>query len=281
MNTFDLILLGILVSLTLLIYFGRKATKAVCVQHMDIQTDCNSLSGEGIRVLHLSDLHVERLKIHQDTVVDEVKGLNPDLIALTGDYCERAESIPMFLCYVDQLIPLVPAGAVYVVFGNHDHYLGHHLEALRKELEARGCTVLSNESTSVTIRGQKINLIGIDDYCLRFHDVTQSFAGLPEEGYNLVLAHDPDTLLVLEEEHRVDIMLSGHLHGIQVRFPMSHRVYPMGTLMKNKVYRGYHEVNGRSLYISRGLGQSGLNIRLRSKPEITLHQLRGSLSEFA
>jgi len=77
------------------------------------------------------------------------------------------------------------------------------------------------------------------------------------------------------KDYHYDYLLSGHFHGGQIHWPKPYHLAKMGKLPKLNMVKGLHHVHGRPFYISEGLGQTGLNIRLRSRPEITLHTLTG------
>ena len=172
-----------------------------------------------------------------------------------------------------------PEHGIWLVWGNHDHYLGERLEELAEKISAKGINVLANEWDTIPFGDKRLNIIGIDDFCLGKSDIARSFQGV-EDGVNLVLSHDPNIVLHLEEHHEVDYLLSGHLHGNQIKIPGAFKLFPMGELPKVNVIAGMHKVNGKTLYISEGMGQAGLNIRLGTRPEITIHTLRTSVGCF-
>lgn len=267
--------LTFLALVTLFLYSYRNTFNPI-LREVHIHINRKDHKIDELRVLQLSDLHMERLSITPARLQQMIQPIRPDLIVLTGDYLDRYHNINKLVTYLQAIQEIKPRFGVYCVFGNHDHYLGERIEDLQKAIESTGCKVLRNESTSLNINGTLVNVIGIDDYCLGKSDIPRSFAGVPEKGINLVLAHDPNTVLALEDRYTVDYMLSGHLHGGQFNIPFAFRLFPMGELPKYHIIKGLHQINGRKIYISEGLGQSGLNVRLNSRPEITVHRLRVS-----
>jgi uncharacterized protein len=226
-----------------------------------------------LRIVQLSDLHMERQSISPDRMAHLIQAAEPDLIVMTGDYLDRYENVDKFMTYLDAIKSVAPQHGVWLVWGNHDHYLGDRIEDLGEKIRAKGIRVLSNESASILFGGKRLNIIGIDDYCLGKSDIPRSFDGV-EDGINLVLTHDPNLVLDLQKHHRCDYMLSGHLHGGQFKIPAAFKLFPMGELPKTNVISGMHEVNGTTIYISDGMGQAGLNVRLGTRPEVTVHTLR-------
>jgi predicted MPP superfamily phosphohydrolase len=226
-----------------------------------------------LKILHLSDLHMENLSVKASDIVQQLKGEPLDLIAITGDLLDRAKNIPAAVQYVATLQQLNPLLGTYVVFGNHDYVLPpHKLAQLKTELERIGCRVLCNQTDTLEFHGQKLHMIGIDDYATRRSDLKKSFCSVTEEGLRLVLTHDPNIVLQMKE-YEYDYLLSGHFHGGQILWPKPFHLLKMGKLPRMNIVKGLHYRDGRPFYISEGLGQTGLNFRLRSRPEITVHIL--------
>lgn len=240
--------------------------------HLDLD---KPLSDDGLRILHLSDLHVERLSVTAEALVEKCREQRIDLIALTGDFLDQVESIDTFLAYLDRMVQLKPRYGIYAVFGNHDYVIEPHLPYLKKEMEKRGCHVLLNEHRTVLIGGKKLNIIGIDDYYSGHSDVEKAYSRVPGDGVNLVLTHDPTVILKMKKYH-FDYLLSGHFHGGQILYPKAYHLYRMSELPKREIIKGLHFHDKKAFYISEGLGQTAVNIRLRSRPEITVHTLRSA-----
>ncbi len=230
-----------------------------------------------LQILHLSDLHMENISVKPDRIVEEMSGKSIDLIAITGDLLDRAKNIPVAIQYVEELQKIKPKLGTYVVFGNHDYVLGaNKLALLKSELERIGCHVLCNQTLTVDHNGQKLHIIGIDDYGTRHSDVKKSFRTVTADGIRLILTHDPNIVLTMKN-YDYDYLLCGHFHGGQIHWPKPYHLAKMGKLARMKIVKGLHYHEGRPFYISEGLGQTGLNIRLRSRPEITLHTLQPQL----
>lgn len=267
-----MILLAIVAVIALTLLYGYSNTFKAVVREVEITVDKDGGFDE-LRIVQLSDLHMERLSIKPERLARIVEEANADMVVMTGDYLDNYDNIDKFLNYLDALKAVEPAHGIWLVWGNHDHYLGERLEELADKIRAKGVNVLANEWDTIPFGDKRLNIIGIDDFCLGKSDIARSFQGV-EDGVNLVLSHDPNIVLHLEESHDVDYLLSGHLHGNQVKIPGAFKLFPMGELPKVNVIAGMHKVNGKTLYISEGMGQAGLNIRLGTRPEITVHTLR-------
>src|SRR3569833_1481470 len=118
--------------------------------------------------------------------------------------------------YLDAIQAVEPKYGIWMVWGNHAHYLGDRIEDLGELIRSKGVNLLVNEWDAIEIEGKRLNIIGTDDYCLGKSDISASFKDLPD-GINLVLSHDPNIVLDMEEHYEVDLLLSGHLHGGQFK----------------------------------------------------------------
>lgn len=232
-----------------------------------------------LRVLQLSDLHMENLSITAEQVVAHFHDQPIDLIAITGDFLDRKRNIPKAIQFVQTIQQLQPKLGTFAVLGNHDYLLKpQDLLQLKQGLEEIGCRVLRNESVTVDWHQQKLHIIGIDDYATKRSNLAQSFANVEEQGIRLVLTHDPNVILEMKS-YDYDYLLSGHFHGGQIHWPKPYHLATMGKLPKMNMVKGLHHWDGRPFYISEGMGQTGLNVRLRSRPEITLHTIGRPVAE--
>lgn len=226
-----------------------------------------------VRILHLSDLHMENISITPERIVNELAGETIDILAITGDFLDRERNIPRAIAYVEKLQKCNPSIGTYVVFGNHDYVLApNKLAQLKLGLERIGCVCLFNETATVSLGLTKLHIIGIDDYHTRRSNVEKAFKDVPDEGVRLILTHDPTVVLKMKE-YDFDYLLAGHFHGGQIHWPKPYHLMRMGKLARMNIVKGLHYHENRPFYISEGLGQTGVNIRLRSRPEITLHTM--------
>jgi predicted MPP superfamily phosphohydrolase len=266
-------LLIVLVLVAALLSYAHWNTFRPVVREVEINVDKEG-GRHDLRIVQLSDLHMERLSIKPKRLASLIAEANPDLIVMTGDYLDKYENMDKFMHYLDEILAIGAPHGVWMVWGNHDHYLGDRIEELEEKVRAKGVRMLVNESDSIQIGDTRVNIIGIDDFCLGKSDIHRAFRDVQDGIFNLVLSHDPNIALHFEEHHKVDLLLSGHLHGGQFKIPGAFKLFPMGELPKANVISGLHEVNGKAVYISDGLGQAGLNVRLGTRPELTVHTLR-------
>ncbi len=141
-----------------------------------------------------------------------------------------------------------------------------------KIMKESGFRLLVNENETITLKnGEKINVIGIDDIILSRPDFEAAFKGIETKGYKLFISHAPDVVDRLPGEGVVDLQLSGHSHGGQVRLPIVGA--PFTVPYGRKYIKGLYEVSEREgmlLYVNSGIGTSQLPYRFLNPPEITL-----------
>lgn len=88
----------------------------------------------------------------------------------------------------------------------------------------------------------------------------------------IVLTHDPNVVLEMHD-YSFDYLMAGHFHGGQICYPKAYHLVKMGKLARKNIIKGLHTHNKKPFYISEGLGQTGINIRVGSRPEITFHNI--------
>ncbi|MEH7381877.1 metallophosphoesterase [Bacillus sp. JJ1533] len=265
----------IIIASLMVFYFFRKANKntyKVNLNKIVVRPTHEIVDPMQVNVLHLSDLHLENLSITPEELYNKVKDEKIDLIAITGDFLDRKRSIPKLVPFLNVFQKIAPTHGVYAVFGNHDYFLQKkNFEKLKQLLQEYGVKTFQNENESLVIYGHRLNIIGIDDFSTKRSNLKESYASL-KAGYNLVLTHDPNLVLHMKDFH-FDYLLSGHFHGGQICYPKPYHLVKMGKLVRMKMIKGLHTHDGKPFYINEGLGQTGINIRVRSNPEITIHTL--------
>lgn len=238
---------------------------------------------EGLRIGHVSDIHLGRCVSadYARQVVSRTLALRPDIIALTGDYVENASS-PIGLL-AELLAPLAdPArsGAIasVAVLGNHDWYAGP--ERVSAALRSAGLTVLDNarlfidrkrDVVSGTSHPDALCIAGLGDLG---HDDTRphtALGGVDPDAPRIALAHHPDTaeeeIFAINEDLRVDLMLSGHTHGGQIRLPLIGAPIVPGRYGR-KYLGGVTQGPAFRVLVSRGAGMTMLPFRIGVPPEI-------------
>jgi len=221
---------------------------------------------EGLRLLHLSDLHADMDPRITAAIAARVRDLDYDLCVLTGDY--RARTYGPCQAALDGIAEIRGQlnGPLYAVLGNHDSI------RLVPGLEALGLRVLLNESAALERDGAVLYLAGIDDaHYYQVHNIQQAAARIPADGVALLLSHTPE--VYRHAAHAgFAAMLCGHTHGGQICLPGG-RALTWDARCPRRLAAGGWSYGGMTGYTSVGCGSSVVNARLNCLPEVTLHQL--------
>jgi len=236
---------------------------------------------DGIRIVQMSDFHYDDYfsVVPIRKAIDIVNELDADLVVLTGDFV----TLPPFKKYLggskraarfiepcaNLLAPLRARHGVLAVLGNHDAASDPH--RITEALQAKGIAVLRNRGIPFEKGEQRLWLAGLDDVLERQSDLELTLRPIPKNEPVILLAHEPDVANAVSN-YRVDLQLSGHSHGGQVRFPLIGAPYlpPLGR----KYPRGLHRIRGLTLYTNIGIGTIRLPVRFWCPPEVTLITLR-------
>jgi uncharacterized protein len=188
----------------------------------------------------------------------------PDLILWGGDYVlfdgQHAQRLePLLTAYTPKL-------GSYAVWGNHDWVSG--LGAIRRVFQRCGVRILANEPARLPAPYASVAIVGLDDLTMGAMDYAKAWRGLNDDDFRLLLAHNPDSLLMLSGQ-RADLSLSGHTHGGQIRLPGGYAPYVPSKVARNQP-SGLHQTASGPLYISRGIGCTAFPLRINAAPELTL-----------
>jgi predicted MPP superfamily phosphohydrolase len=245
------------------------------VHEQTIQIDKWPPQLDGLRIAVLSDLHVDNRFITEKklrTIVARTNQLQPELIVILGDYIagagrttERVEPEVFSPILKDFRAPL----GVYSVLGNHDWWYSG--AKVRKVLEQNGIKVLENESAKVDARGTSFWLVGLADLWTRPQRIADTVATVPEGQPLIALTHNPDIFPNVPQ--RVQLVLAGHTHGGQVRFPI------IGPVISSSEYgdrwvQGHVFEDNHHLFVTTGIGTSIVPVRFGLPPEIVILTLK-------
>jgi uncharacterized protein len=227
---------------------------------------------EGFRIAQLSDTHIGPF-----TTADYIRhcvaitnGLEPDLIALTGDYISWDREAQGDVVRV--LAGLRAPHGVFGCLGNHEEDGGIE-ESITRLFAAQGIHMLRQERAPIRLGGETLNLIGIDhggDHDRRLQELK---ALVMPNTVNILLTHYPH-FFDHHSELGIDLTLAGDIHGGgQMSLDFVHRGLNLGSLMGVPYIRGLYEKGGAQVYMNRGIGITGFPIRLGARPEITVFEL--------
>lgn len=228
---------------------------------------------KGLKVLHLSDIHINKLKVSPEKIRHAISSEKPDVVILSGDYIEEEKDIPEFLRF---LAYIKGDSRMCMCLGNHDYeaFIDDEkgLSRYMKDIETTGVELLHNKSVCIEKNSKKYNITGIADIRYKHQDIEKALASCcPDAFMNIAFSHNPDLVLQLPR-NKVDYLLCGHFHGGQIWAPfnLEFKLLRREKLCKMGIQKGLHKVNGINLYINRGLGNVVVPLRFMSRPEIAI-----------
>ncbi|WLR53128.1 metallophosphoesterase [Bacillus tianshenii] len=246
-----LILIGItLGSIGILLYMIAEAKKWKLVETTFTYTDFPKNLRE-VRLFFISDLHKRTVS---DKMIEMIQG-KADIVLIGGDLVEKGVPFEQVRNNLRKLKQIAP---VYFVWGNNDYEVDYHqLDALLLE---EGVTILANTSVSFESEtGDKFNLLGVDSPTNKRDRLDLALKD-SEEGFKVLLSHDPSIMKVIEREHNIRLTLAGHTHGGQIRFGR------FGPYEKG----GIKELEETTLLVSNGYGTTLLPFRFGAPAQVHL-----------
>ena len=236
---------------------------------------------DGFTIAVLSDFHYDPyFSIHPlRAAIPLVNDLQPDLIVLTGDFVtvptlntgDNESAASGAEPCARMLRQMHSRHGLWAVMGNHDYYTS--AARVTSALQADGIQCLANQSFAIEQDGARFWLSGLDDLFSGTADLQKTLHSIPPDEATVLLVHEPDFADIVAR-HPVDLQLSGHSHGGQIRIP------GLGPLFlpdfARKYVWGLYRIGDLTLYTNPGLGTIGLPMRWNCPPEITLLTLRHS-----
>ena len=241
---------------------------------------------EGLRVLQLTDLHISAMTSAHflARAIETCNALQPDVVALTGDFVSRRSSYlgptgarmwarPLMEYAAEmarQVAKMRARIGVFAVPGNHDH-ARDRAEAVSNLLSEQGVHVLRNRNERLAACGD-LAICGVDDLRAGDPDYQAAFAGVTRSEAQIVLAHNPRAMEMVRGRNA--LLLSGHTHGGQIHIPFTSFRRRPSDMHGSPWFSGWYRQHRTQMYVSSGLGSVHFAARLRCPPEIVLFTLR-------
>ncbi len=278
------ILLVIGGALLLLIWIeSRREIKSFVVTPYEIYSE--KLNGSSIKVILLADLHSKIYDQENESIIQAIIKEQPDMILIAGDMIigRMDDTCEVSLQLITKLATICP---IYYANGNHEQRIKESVEIYhdkyrhyKQSLEDVGVTMLENNNVQICMKGNKLDLFGIEIPLTYFKKYNYSKSNVSEiesligearcscENYQILLAHNP-TLVDSYLKWGADLVLSGHLHGGIIRIPFWGGIITPQVHLFPKYSGGHYRVSNSDLVVSKGIGEHSVNIRIFNKPEI-------------
>jgi predicted MPP superfamily phosphohydrolase len=273
--------------LSLLYGFGNKYKYQLL--HKKVAIKNLPAAFKGFKIIHISDIHSGSLKekVAVQKGIDLIQKQQADLILFTGDLVnDKATEMQDWTPIFGQLS--APKG-VFSTLGNHDYgdYVQWsskeakeaNLNALKSVHASMGWKLLMNENVTIEKGGAKIKLVGIENWGAKarfpkYGQLNKALEGVDPTDVIVLMSHDPShwEAQVIPEFPQVDLMLSGHTHGMQ--FGLENPYFKWSPVQwVYKQWAGLYQQGDQKLYVNRGFGFLGYPGRVGIMPEITLVEL--------
>lgn len=249
--------------------------------NISIQTTVIGISSEkipksfhGFTIAQVSDLHNAEFGTQQSRLLHAIKDVSPDFIAVTGDLIDSSHTdVAKAMEFINGAAEIAP---VYYITGNHEAWSEQYAELKQQLLEA-GVVILDDGGTTIKYNGSSIQLFGLSDpdftatgesYKSAAMIDTKLKAMLHEnDEYTILLSHRPE-FFDAYAANKIDLVLSGHAHGGQVRLPFIGGLVAPNQGFFPKYTEGVHKKGLTNMVVSRGLGNSIIPVRINNRPEL-------------
>lgn len=260
----SIILISVLVLAIILIFTAFY--NGLTVKNYKVETDKLS---KPIRIVLISDLHNRIFGENQKDLIDTIKKQTPDIIVLDGDIVNNYNSMDgakMLLKGIENLCPC------YFVSGNHEFSQGK-IEVIKQLFRDHGVIILAGNFKAVTIKGQRINMCGVDDPNIglqTFNKQLEALQGLDSKTYSILLSHRPEIAAECKN-NSFDLILSGHTHGGMWRIPfLVNGLYATDQGWFPKYAGGRYNYKNTAIIIGRGFTGYSFIPRIFNPPELVV-----------
>ena len=223
---------------------------------------------DGLRVAQVTDVHLPANRAAAARAVEMLAAERPDVVLHTGDLLEDTDSVDVLGAFARQARGSL---ATFAVMGNWEWWARLRPEAAREAYAEAGVQFLINEHAVVERDGARLAFIGLDDAVRGRPDVARATAGVALGDARVWMAHAPGFAPLLPRAAHPALVLSGHTHGGQILLPFLPAPTPRGS---GRFLSGSYEVPAGQLYVSRGVGTSGLRARVNCPAELPIFTLR-------
>lgn len=234
------------------------------------------------KIVQISDLHNKVFGKEQSKLLEKIEKLSPDIIIVTGDLIDRRRyNLDEAMHFIEGSLKVAP---IYYVSGNHEAWSGKYNEISKKLIEA-GVHILDDTTLELFKGKSKIQLLGLSDPAFLTSSYledtntsnTEKYLSQWEdmEEFKILLSHRPE-IFDLYCEYNINMIFSGHAHGGQFRIPFIGGLFAPDQGFFPKYTNGNYTNDKSTMFVSRGLGNSVLPIRLFNRPEIISVTLKSS-----
>lgn len=254
-------------------YYAREVEPSLLDIHEEIISSTKiKPKFNDFKIVQFSDTHIGfHYSLKQlEKLAETINNQEPDLIVFTGDLVDAPNNYNWNSTLIRILGSLKAKNGKYWIFGNHDHG-GYGTNIVKNVMDQSGFTLLQNQHVNITKKQESFVLAGIDDVMLGDPNLEKTLHKTDPSLFTLLLAHEPDFADKTINYH-VDVQLSGHSHGGQVRLPIIGHLYT--PVYAEKYVKGKYQMKDLTLFVTKGIGTTRLPYRFLCKPEIYVYTLK-------
>ncbi|MFZ2257685.1 MAG: metallophosphoesterase [Clostridiaceae bacterium] len=271
---------GIVLSLIAVwLWWGNTAIQ---VSQIELRSEKISIGLDGFKIVQVADLHNDEFGKNQETLLNAIRQAAPDIIAVTGDLIDSTHTnVARAMEFIKGAVAIAP---VYFVTGNHEAWSSQYPK-LKEQMLLAGVKILEDEAVPLKKDGAVLNLIGINDLevpkdagyegadrATRVDILLKDLVGANTE-FTLLLSHRPE-LFDVYAANKIDLVLSGHAHGGQIRLPLLGGLVAPDQGFFPKYADGQYSEQGTHMIVSRGLGNSIIPLRVNNPPNLVVITLK-------
>ena len=269
-----LLLISVLiVGISVFLFWGNNFIK---ITEYDYSNSKIPVAFDGFTIAQVSDLHNKTFGDNQKNLLAKLKAATPDIIVVTGDVVDRRKyDLDAALEFVKGAVKIAP---VYYVTGNHEAWLDE-FEIDKLRLIESGAIFMDDTEATIINGDSSIKILGVSDPDFlttsydQGNDVTKMSEQLTkwssDESFKILLTHRPE-LFDLYAENNMDLVFAGHTHGGQIRIPFIGGVVAPDQGWFPQYTKGQYLQDASTMFVSSGLGNSLLPIRINNRPEIVV-----------
>lgn len=277
------LLVAVFILLIALVLWTVWANTALELNRYQVSSSRLPKAFDGFKIVQISDLHNAEIGDDNDKLIATIKQANPDIIVITGDMIDsRRTDVEVALDFAEEAVKIAPC---YYVNGNHELRVSEY-EELKEGLNKLGVKVLENDKIELNRETSKISLLGISDpsfeatYLMTDEDkvaeVYLDKLAATDNNFKILLSHRPE---LFEEYFKagIDLALSGHAHGGQIRLPLVGGIIAPHQGLFPEYDGGLYIKENTHMVVSRGIGNSLFPLRFNNRPEVVLIELQSEV----
>lgn len=277
------LLVAVFILLIALVLWTVWADTALELNRYQVSSSRLPKAFDGFKIVQISDLHNAEIGDDNDKLIATIKQANPDIIVITGDMIDsRRTDVEVALDFAEEAVKIAPC---YYVNGNHELRVSEY-EELKEGLNKLGVKVLENDKIELNRETSKISLLGISDpsfeatYLMTDEDkvaeVYLDKLAATDNNFKILLSHRPE---LFEEYFKagIDLALSGHAHGGQIRLPLVGGIIAPHQGLFPEYDGGLYIKEDTHMVVSRGIGNSLFPLRFNNRPEVVLIELQSEV----